>query len=176
VVNTVTYELREIHVQTALTDRAGQLLKSIPMSLCGGERHTVANPVVQAKSLYEGSVMPVDSQIERDTTDEAIQPAITVFAKLPRVNIPTPLGNYNPDFGFVLSQRGKAAALYLVVETKGYENYAQVPERERWKIASAEAFFAALKTQHRFDVSFKRKLSRHALSAVLAEIDPSLEK
>lgn len=174
VVNTVSYELREIQVKTTLTDPNGKLLDTIQMALCGSESHTITNPVVQAKSLYQGTVMPVDSQIERDTTDEAVQPAITVFAKLPRVNIPTPLGNYNPDFGFVLRKNGKAAALYLVVETKGYENYAQVPERERWKIASAEAFFSALKAQHGLEVTFKRKLNPDALGALLAEIDPAL--
>ena len=174
VVNTVAYEVREIRVQTALTDRAGQLLKTIPMALCGSESHTITNPVVQAKSLYENPLMPVDSQIERNTTDESMQPAITVFAKLPRINIPTPLGNYNPDFGYVLSAGGKAAALYLVVETKGYDSLAEVPERERWKIESAKAFFTALKDQHGVEVSFKRKLNPDALGALLAEIDPAL--
>lgn len=174
VVNTVTYELREIRVQTALTDRTGQLLKTIPMALCGSESHAIANAVVQDKSLYESPVMPVDSQIERATTDESMQPAITVFAKLPRVNIPTPLGNYNPDFGYVLRADGKAKSLYLVVETKGYDSFTQVPERERWKIASAQAFFTALKDQHGVDVSFKRKLNADGLSALLAEIDPAL--
>lgn len=174
VVNTVTYEVREIRVQTSLTDRSGQLLKTIPMALCGSESHAIVNPVVQAKSLYDNPLMPVDSQIERTTTDESMQPAITVFAKLPRINIPTPLGNYNPDFGYVLSDAGKAAALYLVVETKGYDSFAEVPERERWKIDSAKAFFTALKDQHGVEVSFKRKLNPDALSALLAEIDPTL--
>ena len=174
VVNTVAYEVREIRVQTALTDRVAQLLKTIPMTLCGSESHAITNPVVQAKSLYENPLMPVDSQIERVTTDESIQPAITVFAKLPRINIPTPLGNYNPDFGYVLSEGGKAEALYLVVETKGYDSLAEVPERERWKIESAMAFFTALKEQHGVEVSFKRKLNPDALGALLAEIDPTL--
>jgi type III restriction enzyme len=144
------------------------------MALCGSESHAIANSVVRDKSLYENPLMPVDSQIERTTTDESMQPAITVFAKLPRVNIPTPLGNYNPDFGYVLSADGKAKSLYLVVETKGYDSFTQVPERERWKIASAAAFFIALRDQHGVDVSFKRKLNSDGLSALLAEIDPAL--
>ncbi len=176
VINTVAYELREIRVHTALTDRAGLLLKSIPMALCGSEVHAIANPVVQGKSLYKNQLMPVDSQIERRTTDESMQPAITVFAKLPRVNIPTPLGNYNPDFGYVLSTGGKASALYLVVETKGYDSLAEVPERERWKIKSAKAFFTALKDQHAVQVSFEHKLNPDALGALLAEIDPALAR
>lgn len=172
VVNEVAYELREIRVQTALTDRTGQLLKTIPMALCGVESHDIDNPVVRGKSLYAEPVMPVDSGIERTTTDESTQPSITVFAKLPRINIPTPLGNYNPDFGYVLSANDKPSALFLVVETKGYDTHAEIPERERWKITSAEAFFAALKEQHGVQVAFKRKINQQALGAILAEIDP----
>ncbi len=174
VVNKVSYELREVRVQTALTDRAGQLLKTIPMAMCGSESHMIGNLVVLEKSLYETPVMPVDSQIERVTTDESNQPVITVFAKLPRVNIPTPLGNYNPDFGYVLHLDGKPNALYMVVETKGYDSFTDVPERERWKIASAQAFFSALEKQHGIKVDFKRKLNGDALGALLAEIDPTL--
>lgn len=174
VVNKVSYKLREVRVQTALTDREGRLLDTIPAALAGSESHAIGNTAVLDKSLYDAPMMPVDSQIERTTTDESSQPAITVFAKLPRVKIPTPLGEYNPDFGYVLNVEGKSNALFLVVETKGYDSFAEVPERERWKIASAEAFFSALKEQHGVKVDFKRKLNGDALGALLAEIDPTL--
>ncbi|NLA67527.1 MAG: DEAD/DEAH box helicase family protein [Gammaproteobacteria bacterium] len=174
VVNRVSYELREIRVQTSLTDSEGRLLDAIPMGLAGSESHAIGNPAVRDKSLYDAPMMPVDSQIERATTDESSQPAITVFAKLPRVKIPTPIGDYNPDFGYVLNMEGKANALFLVVETKGYDSFAEVPDRERWKIRSAEAFFSALEKQHGVKVEFKRKLNGDALGALLAEIDPAL--
>ncbi|MEJ5207755.1 DEAD/DEAH box helicase family protein [Denitratimonas sp. CY0512] len=174
VVNKVSYALREIRVQTALTDREGRLLDTIPAALAGSESHAINNPAVLDKSLYDTPMIPVDSQIERTTTDESSRTAITVFAKLPRVKIPTPLGEYNPDFGYVLKVEGKPNALFLVVETKGYDTFADVPERERWKIASAEAFFSALREQHGVKVDFKRKLNGDALGALLAEIDPQL--
>lgn len=171
VVNKVCYELREIRVETSLTDKTGQLLKTIPFSLCGAETHNVDNPAVRERSLYEDPLMPVDSQIERDTVDESNQKTITVFAKLPKINIPTPLGNYNPDFGYVISQEGRAQALYLVVETKGYDSLQDIPERERWKIASAKHFFAALKDQG-VEVHYKTKINHDALAQVMQEIDP----
>ena len=174
VVNAVEYDLREIRIQTALTDKAGQLVSSIPMALVGSETHAIANAVVREKSLYREDWMPVDSQIERDTVDESIQPQVTVFAKLPRVDIPTPLGNYNPDFGYVVARAGKAEALYLVVETKGYDDAGRIPESERWKIASARAFFEALKQQHGVDVAFRTKINREHMAALLAQIDPAL--
>ena len=171
VVNKVCYDLREIRVETSLTDKTGQLLKTIPLSLCGVESHDVGNPALRERSLYEDPLMPVDSQIERDTVDESNQQTITVFAKLPKINIPTPLGNYNPDFGYVISQEGRAQALYLVVETKGYDSQQDIPERERWKIASAKHFFAALKDQG-VEVHYKTKINHDALTQLMQEIDP----
>ena len=171
VVNKVCYDLREIRVETSLTDKTGQLLKTIPLSLCGAESHDVVNPAVRERSLYEDALMPVDSQIERDTVDESNHKTITVFAKLPKINIPTPLGNYNPDFGYVISQEGRAQALYLVVETKGYDSLQDIPERERWKIASAKHFFAALKYKG-VEVHYKTKINHDALTQLMQEIDP----
>ena len=172
VVNKVTYELREVRVQTALTDRAGQLLKTLPLALCGAETHDIANAAVREKSLYADPLMPVDSQIERDTVDESSLSRVTVFAKLPRVNIPTPLGNYNPDFGYVVTHGGRAQALYLVVETKGYDQYADINEKERWKIESARHFFAALAARQ-VPVTFKTKLNGQSLAALVAELQPA---
>lgn len=171
VVNKVSYDLREIRVETSLTDKTGQLLKTIPLSLCGAESHDVHNPAVRERSLYEDPLMPVDSQIERNTVDESNQQTITVFAKLPKINIPTPLGNYNPDFGYVISQEGRAQALYLVVETKGYDSRQDIPERERWKMDSAKHFFAALKEQG-VEVHYKTKINQDSLSQLMQEIDP----
>jgi type III restriction enzyme len=88
--------------------------------------------------------MPVDSKIERDTVDQSNQAQITVFAKLPKIDIPTPAGKYNPDFGYAIHHGGTAQALYLVVETKGYDNFGDIPTKERWKIESARQFFKAL--------------------------------
>ena len=143
-VNKVSYELREVRVRTSLTDSTGRLLATLPVSLCGVESHGINNSEVQARSLYLDAFMPIDSHIERDTVDESNHASITVFAKLPKINIPTPAGNYNPDFGYVLARDGKAQALYLVVETKGYDNYGDIPSKERWKIDSAKQFFKAL--------------------------------
>lgn len=173
VVNRVTYDLREVRVETALTDKTGALLKTIPVSLCGAETHDLANADVRERSLYEEPLMPVDSQIERDTADESNQQKVTVFAKLPKINIPTPLGNYNPDFGYVIARNGQAQALYLVVETKGYDNRQDIPERERWKMDSAVHFFNALKDKG-VEVHYKTKINSDSLAQLMHQIDPTL--
>jgi len=56
------------------------------------------------------------------TIDESIDKKIIVFAKLPKVNIPTAHGKrYNPDFAYVIEQNDKKE-LYFIVETKGYDS------------------------------------------------------
>ena len=113
--------------------------------------------------------MPVDSEIERQTVGESHDKRVSVFAKLPRLDIPTPVGKYNPDFGYVLQHGDKAKALYLVVETKGYDNMGDVPTKERWKIESAKRFFVALQKQGTA-VRFETKLNQHALTEIIQQI------
>ena len=113
--------------------------------------------------------MPVDSQIERDTTQESHATQITVFAKLPQARIQTPGGEYNPDFGYVLKQGHNATALYLVVETKGYDHLGDVPGKERWKIDSAKRFFEVLR-QEGIPVQYETKLNGQGLTQILQSL------
>jgi len=168
-IQTVSYELLELKVKTALTDNTGELLKTIPVSLCGNELHTIRNGAVQALSLYGEPVMPVDSGIERDTVDESQLDSVTVFAKLPRINIPTPVGFYNPDFGYAVHRQGDAQALYLVVETKGYASKSEIPTDERCKIDSAKRFFEALRAAG-VPVQFETKINGDKLGSLIAEV------
>ncbi|MCX8519455.1 MAG: DEAD/DEAH box helicase family protein [Methylophilaceae bacterium] len=165
-VNKVSYELREIRVKTALTDNTGTLLKTIPASSCGDEIHAIKNQALRSVSLYQEHFVPVDSQIERTTIDEANNLAILVFAKLPRINIPTPDGHYNPDFGYVIQQNEHSQALYLVVETKGYDHESDIPSDEQQKISSAKCFFDALK-QRGMKVSFYTKINATKLAELI---------
>lgn len=174
-INRVSYELREIRVKTSLTDNSGQLLKTIPVSLCGAETHTILNEQVRVRSLYQDDFMPVDSQIERNTVDESNQQQVTVFAKLPKINIPTPAGHYNPDFAYAIQTNGMTQALYLVVETKGYDSKSDIPEKEHWKIRSAERFFQALQAQG-IAVSYQTKINGDKLSQLIGEIHPASRK
>ena len=174
-VNKVTYELREVRAKTSLTDDQGQLHESIAASLCGVEMHAIGNREVQARSLYTDAVMPVDSQIECDTVDESHQAQITVFAKLPKINIPTPIGHYNPDFGYAIAQDGEAQALYLVVETKGYANEGDIPLKEKQKIASAKRFFQALQNLPQLQtqgihIRYQTKINGESLAQLISSM------
>jgi type III restriction enzyme len=174
-VNKVSYELREVRVKTSLTDTKGEILKTIPVSSCGKETYAINNSTIQARSLYTENFMPVDSQIERDTVDESMRQDITVFAKLPKIDIPTPAGKYNPDFGYAIAQDGVTQALYLVVETKGYDNVSDIPIKEKWKIDSAKKFFEALQElpelkDKGIKIHFQKKINGEKLEQLISGI------
>ena len=174
-VNKVTYELREIRAKTSLTDKEGKLLDSLAVSLCGVETHAISNAGIQSRSLYEDALMPVDSKIERVTVDESNQTRITVFAKLPKIDIPTPAGKYNPDFGYAITQDGTTQALYLVVETKGYDNRSDIPIKEKWKIDSARQFFKALQAlpelkEKGVQIHYETKINNESLAQLISSM------
>lgn len=91
---------------------------------------------------------------------------MAVYAKLPdRFYIPTPFGNYNPDWAIVFDER-EVKQIYFIAETKGSNDTRQLRESEHHKIEAARQFFKTLNAanQHsdglkvRYDVvdSFER--------------------
>ena len=65
---------------------------------------------------------------------------VKVFAKLPRrFLIPTPAGNYNPDWAVVIENNNGDTK--FIVETKGFDHISDIPESERLKIEYAEKAF-----------------------------------
>ncbi len=170
IVNKISYELREVRVKTALTDVTGALLETIPASACGVENFAIENAAVKRKSLYREAYMPVDSQAEKGTVTESTDECIEVFAKLPKINIPTPVGAYNPDFAYALSRAGKVQALYLIVETKGYDAQSELGRKEAYKIDSAKHFFKALREKG-VDVRYHTKLNQDTLAGMILALD-----
>ena len=93
--------------------------------------------------LYKYTVY--DSDIEREFAKKLdANEDVKVFAKLPEwFMIPTPLGNYNPDWAIVVEKDGRKR-LYFVVETKGTDLFDELPPPQQAKIKCGEAHFAAL--------------------------------
>lgn len=80
---------------------------------------------------------------ELDGADEVV-----VYAKLPdRFQIPTPFGNYNPDWAIAFD-KDKVRQVYFVAETKGTMNDADLRDKEKRKIDSAKKFFATLNEEN----------------------------
>jgi len=94
------------------------------------------------KHVYDYVV--TDSKVERDFA-AALEASeeVLVYAKLPKgFFIPTPVGEYNPDWAIVLKDRD--GYRYVVAETKGSSNAMEWREVEKAKIACARKHFAAL--------------------------------
>lgn len=83
-----------------------------------------------------------DSKVERDFVKEldAAQ-EVVVYAKLPRgFLIPTPVGDYNPDWAISFKD-GTVKHIYFVAETKGSMSSMDLREIEKTKIKCARKFF-----------------------------------
>ena len=67
-----------------------------------------------------------------------------VYAKLPSgFKIPTPVGNYNPDWAIVFDTK-VAKYVYFIAETKGSMESLQLKEAETRKINYAKKHFESL--------------------------------
>ena len=81
-----------------------------------------------------------------DVSDEVV-----VYSKLPRgFFIPTPVGDYNPDWAIAFREGTRIKHVYFVAETKGSLSTLQLKGVENAKIECARKFFASLndKAEH----------------------------
>lgn len=170
IINKISYDIKEIKTcNTSLTDKDGNVKNFINGGSLGVETYKISKASIKEKSIYDENFMEVDSNIEKLTIDESNDKKITVFAKLPKVNIPTAHGrSYNPDFGYVIEQDDKKE-LYFVVETKGYDSFDEISVKEKLQIKSAEAFFQQLKKQG-VNVEYETKLNSDDLSQMISRI------
>jgi len=103
------------------------------------------------KSVYEYVV--TDSKVERSFVEQLdVSDEVVVYSKLPRgFFIPTPVGDYNPDWAIALrDDTTKIKHVYFVAETKGSMSTLQLKGVEEAKIECARKFFASLndKAEH----------------------------
>jgi len=106
------------------------------------------------RGIYDHAIC--DSQPEHDFARDADRDGeVVCFLKLPEFyEIPTPIGNYQPDFGLVLRRRsirtGSQDDYYFVIETKSTNNLDDpraLTESERIKIKCALKHFEALQIE-----------------------------
>ena len=105
-----------------------------------------------------------DSNVERNFALGAdLDDEIICFMKLPAYyKIPTPIGNYNPDFGIVMKRKslrdGKESEFYFVIETKGTNDITDkksLKESEIYKIECALKHFATLGVEVQYKAPVK---------------------
>ena len=166
----VSYQFMETSIYSnALQNEQGHNKAEIDHTLLGKDfiEQDIQN------NLYD--TICYDSKIEVEIQQEDSQKVngntVTVFAKLPQISIPTPYKNYNPDFAYLIEkQDGKK--LFLVVETKGYNNKDDIPKEEKQKINYAEKFFESLQQElksQNIEVRYKMRINAQGLSEVLTE-------
>jgi len=169
IINKISYDIKMVEIKNTSLTKDGIVKDYINTGSLGQDIHLITDKNIQNKIIYNENFMEVDSTIESNTIDESIHKKITVFAKLPKVNIPTAHGkSYNPDFGYVIEKNDKKE-LYFIVETKGYDDFNDISIKEKLKIASAKAFFEELK-KNGVDVEYKTKLNNSELSQMISNI------
>ncbi|EAK4605222.1 DEAD/DEAH box helicase, partial [Campylobacter jejuni] len=127
--------------------------------------------------LYESVIY--DSNIEKEIIKENHEiietKTIKVFAKLPKLSIPTPYKNYEPDFAYFLEdQKGKK--IFFVCESKGYDKESDIALNERKKIDYARVFFQKLDKNlkdENIKIIFNTRINKqkliHCINEVLKE-------
>jgi len=127
-----------------------------------------------AKWVFE-EVIEYDSDFELEIVEQDPDiDSIEIFAKLPRLKIKTPLGDYNPDFCYAIKST-KGNKIFLVVESKGYQSSTDIPEYEKAKIDFAKKYFEALSEYYNnknIKISFKERINRTQLAELIkSEVD-----
>jgi len=98
------------------------------------------------KHIYE--YVKTDSKVERKFASELDlnNNKVLVYAKLPSgFKIPTPVGNYNPDWAIVFDNKD-VKYIYFIAETKGSMSSLQLKGSEKQKIDYAKKHFESLST------------------------------
>lgn len=94
------------------------------------------------KHIYDYLVY--DSVVEKKFAEKLESGEVTVYAKLPSdFKIPTPVGNYNPDWAIVFNNNN-FKYIYFVAETKGNMSSLQLKGAEKAKIACAKKHFECI--------------------------------
>ena len=126
---------------------------------------------LKAKWVFE-EVIEYDSDFELSIVEkDADMDEIEIFGKLPRLNIQTPLGKYNPDFCYAIKS-SECKKVFLVVEAKGYNLLTDVPEKEQIKIDFAKKYFEALGEHYKdqnIKILFKERISKTQLATLISK-------
>ncbi len=94
--------------------------------------------------------MFLDSKVEEGFAKEMDIPdnEVYIYAKLPRgFQIPTPMGNYTPDWAIVFHQ-DTMKHIFFVAETKGTLDSEEIRNIENGKISCAKKLFSSIRTRY----------------------------
>ena len=95
------------------------------------------------KAPYD--LIPCDSKVEAEFVKELEgRNDVKLYVKLPAwFTVPTPIGDYNPDWAVVIEDENSKDTLYMVAETKSTTNLGDLRPDERRKIYCGAAHFGS---------------------------------
>ena len=163
-------EIKPRKTRDVFYNKDGTLKDEIPARELG--RYVDKDYTPEDHYLYDNAVYDsgIELEVIKGDSPKKDDDRIVVFAKLPKLSIPTPYKNYNPDFAYFI-QRGSGKKLFLIVETKGYNREGDIPEDEQQKIAYAEKFFTALeKKTDTAKIIYKKRINKQSLWELLRDI------
>ncbi len=104
---------------------------------------TLGKNILEVKNhIYD--YLKYDSDVEADFSNDLETGEVLVYAKLPRdFKIPTPVGNYNPDWAIVFDTE-KVKYIYFIAETKGSLSSLELGGIENLKVEYAKKHFESL--------------------------------
>jgi type III restriction enzyme len=115
-------------------------------------------------------VVEYDSNTEKKIiTDDPKIDSIKIFGKLPRLEIDTPMGKYNPDFCYTIATQNGTQAV-LIVEAKGYDTTQNIPTEEQNKISFAQKYFEKLNAAiPDVNIVYKTRINNTELATLINE-------
>jgi type III restriction enzyme len=143
------------------TGSVGKFQKEMPESF-SLKNKWIFEEVIEYDSDFELGIVENDLDMQE----------IEIFGKLPRLNIQTPLGKYNPDFCYTIKTK-EGTKIFLVVEAKGYETNTEIPENEKAKIDFAKKYFEALNQYYKNEnikISFKERITTTTLAQLIQNL------
>lgn len=109
------------------------------------------NAMSVKKHIY--NFLITDSKNEREFANKLESGEVLVYAKLPNAfKIPTPVGNYNPDWAIVFDN-SSFKNIYFIAETKGSMDSLELRDIEKAKIECAKKHFKCISNDEvKYDV------------------------
>lgn len=156
-------------LSNSMLDEQGNFRSELKAGSLGKNQEEIANFSLKEKWIFE-DVIEYDSEFEKEiiTKDEDKKEIIIIFAKMPKLEISTPIGKYSPDFCYSIEKEGKKK-LFLIVESKGYETQTKIPQNEKDKIYFAKKYFEKLSQNCGDDVviKFQERINKEKLSDII---------
>ena len=151
-----------------MNDENNNFKNELKAGSIGKNQEEITNFSLKEKWIFE-DVIEYDSGFEKEIIiKDANQQEITIFAKMPKLEIATPLGKYSPDFCYAIEKEGKKK-LFLIIEAKGYENSARIPADESDKIDFATKYFTKLNAvfNNEINIRFEKRINKQSLADII---------